>query len=44
MRRIIINADDCGMSTIVNAQIEKAILARKISSKSHYVQVVFCKC
>lgn len=32
MRRIIINADDCGMSTIVNAQIEKAILARKISS------------
>lgn len=32
MRRIIINADDCGKSTTVNAHIEKAIEAHKISS------------
>ena len=32
MRRIIINADDCGKSATVNSHIEKAIEARKISS------------
>ena len=32
MKRIIVNADDCGMSLQVNEHIEKAILARKISS------------
>lgn len=30
--KIIINADDCGMSTKVNKHIEQAILAKKISS------------
>lgn len=32
MRRIIINADDCGMSKQVNEHIEQAILAGKITS------------
>ena len=32
MKRIIINADDCGMSLQVNEHIEQAILAGKISS------------
>jgi len=32
MRRIIINADDCGKSATVNSHIEKAIEASKISS------------
>lgn len=32
MRSIIINADDCGKSAIVNSHIEKAIEAHKISS------------
>ena len=32
MKRIIINADDCGMSSIVNGHIEQAILAGKITS------------
>lgn len=32
MRRIIINADDCGKSATVNSHIEKAIEAHKISS------------
>lgn len=31
-KRIIINADDCGMSQTVNEHIEKAILAGKITS------------
>lgn len=32
MKRIIVNADDCGMSSIVNEHIERAILAGKITS------------
>ena len=32
MKRIIINADDCGMSVRVNEHIEQAILAGKITS------------
>ena len=32
MKRVIINADDCGMSRQVNDHIEQAILAGKISS------------
>lgn len=32
MKRIIINADDCGKSQYVNGQIEEAILAEKITS------------
>ena len=32
MKRIIINADDCGMSQEVNEHIEKAILSGKITS------------
>lgn len=31
-KKVIINADDCGMSQLVNEHIEKAILAGKISS------------
>ena len=32
MKRIIVNADDCGMSVRVNEHIEQAILAEKITS------------
>ena len=32
MKKIIINADDCGISKVVNEHIEQAILAEKITS------------
>ena len=38
-KRIIINADDCGMSQTVNEHIDQAILADKITSTTVMVNM-----
>lgn len=39
LKRVVVNADDCGMSKTVNEHIEKAILAGKITSTTIIVNM-----